>query len=213
MRYSPYDSYVGIRLGDREFETDRDLHFPVVTLNAKGNALSERNLEYKIYRLNWSWWQEGSAYALNRYVQSTSAVIVASGTLKSTQGRAEVPFRLEYPAWGKYLIFVRDTHSGHATGGVVFIDWPDWRGHSGKSDPTAATMLSFALDKRRYEAGDAAVVYLPKAAGGRVLLSVENGSRLLSRRWVSTSADRETAYRLPVTGDMAPNFYVHAMLL
>lgn len=213
VRYSPYDSYVGIRLGDREFETDRDLHFPVVTLNAKGNALSERNLEYKIYRLNWSWWQEGSAYALNRYVQSTSAVIVASGTLKSTQGRAEVPFRLEYPAWGKYLIFVRDTHSGHATGGVVFIDWPDWRGHSGKSDPTAATMLSFALDKRRYEAGDAAVVYLPKAAGGRVLLSVENGSRLLSRRWVSTSADRETAYRLPVTGDMAPNFYVHAMLL
>ena len=213
VRYSPFDSYVGIRLGDREFETDSDLRFPVVTLDAGGNALSGRKLEYKIYRLDWSWWWEGSADALNRYVQSSSAEIVASGTLTSAQGRAEVPFRLEYPAWGRYLVFVCDTQSGHATGGTVFIDWPDWRGHSGKSDPTAAAMLSFALDKRRYEAGDVAVVYLPKVAGGRVLLSVENGSNLLSRRWVEMSADRETAYRLPVTGDMAPNFYVHAMLL
>lgn len=213
VRYSPYDTYVGIALGDRNFETDCDLHFPVVTVDSSGRRLSGRELEYKIYRLDWSWWWEGSADDLRRYVQSTSADVVVSGTMKSVEGRAEILFRLEYPARGKYLVIVRDTKSGHATGGVVFIDWPDWRGHSGKSDPTAATMLSFSLDKRNYEAGDVATVYLPKSAGGRVLLSVENGSRVLSRRWVRTSADKETACRLPVTRDMAPNFYVHAMLL
>lgn len=213
VRYSPYDTYVGIALGEREFETDCDLRFPVVTVDTDGNPLSGRNLEYKIYRLDWSWWWEGSAFDLNRYVQGTSAEVIASSTLNTVQGKAEVPFRLDYPAWGKYLVFVRDTQGGHATGGVVYIDWPDWRGHSGKSDPTAATMLSFSLDKRKYEAGESATVYLPRSAAGRVLLSVENGSRVLSRRWVQTSPDRETDCKLPVTQDMAPNFYVHATLL
>lgn len=213
VRYSPFNAYVGIVLGRKEFETDCDLHFPVVTLDAEGNPLSDRKLEYKIYRLDWSWWWEGSTTDLSRYVQSTSAEVVVSGNVKTVQGKTEIPFRLEYPAWGKYLVFVRDAESGHATGGVVFIDWPDWKGHSGKSDPTAAAMLSFSLDKRRYEVGENATVYLPRSAGGRVLLSVENGSRVLSRRWVSTSADKETAWRLPVTKDMAPNFYVHATLL
>ena len=213
VRYSPYSAYVGIRLGDREFETDCDLHFPVVVVDPDGQALDSRELEYKIYRLDWSWWQEGSAAELSRYVQSESARTVASGRLKTSAGKAEIPFRIDYPAWGKYLVFVRDIGSGHATGGEIYIDWPDWRGHSGKSDPTAATMLSFALDKRNYKVGDMATVYLPQSPGGRVLLSVENGSRVLSRRWVRLSDKEETAYKLRVTKDMAPNFYVHATLL
>lgn len=213
VRYSPYNAYVGIRLGDREFETDCDLHFPIIVVDPDGKVLDSRELEYKIYRLDWSWWQEGSAMELSRYVQSESAKTVASGWLKTTAGKAEIPFRIDYPAWGKYLVLVRDVGSGHATGGEIYIDWPDWRGHSGKSDPTAVTMLSFALDKRNYEVGDRATVYLPQSPGGRVLLSVENGSRVLSRCWVRLSDKEETACKLPVTKDMAPNFYVHATLL
>lgn len=213
VRYSPYEAYVGIRLGDREFETDCDLHFPVIAVDPDGKPLDSCELEYKIYRLDWSWWQEGSAAELSRYVQSESARPVASGRLKTSAGKAEIPFRIDYPAWGKYLAFVRDIGSGHASGGEIYIDWPDWRGHSGKSDPTAATMFSFALDKRNYEVGDRATVYLPRSSGGRVLLSVENGSCVLSRRWVRLSGKEETAYKLQVTQDMAPNFYVHATLL
>lgn len=213
VRYSPYTAYVGIKLDNREFETDCNLRFPVIVLNPDGKTLDSRELEYKIYRLDWSWWHEGSASELSRYVQSKSAEIVANGKLKTTAGKAEIPFRVDYPSWGKYLVFVRDIKSGHATGGEIYIDWPDWRGHSGKNDPTAATMLSFALDKKNYEVGDVATIYLPKSAGGRVLLSVENGSRVLSRRWVQMSAEKETAYKLSITKDMAPNFYVHATLL
>lgn len=212
VRYSPYKSYVGIALGDKEFETDCNLHFAIVAVDAQGLAI-ERELRYKIYQLDWSWWWEGSADELNRYVQSTTAEVVASGSITTTEGKGEIAFCVEYPSWGKYLIYVEDAVSGHATGGVVRIDWPDWRGHSGKSDPTAASMLSFSLDKRDYEIGEYATVYLPKSEGGRVLLSVENGSRVISRKWVTTSADTETAHRIPITSDMTPNFYVHATLL
>ena len=212
VRYSPYKSYVGIALGNKEFETDCDLCFPVVAVDAAG-SLVDRELQYKIYQLNWSWWWEGSSDELSNYVQSTSAEVVASGNVTTKNGKGEIPFRIDYPSYGKYLVYVEDSVSGHATGGVVYVDWPDWRGHSGKNDPTAATMLSFSLDKRNYEVGEYATVYLPKSEGGRVLLSIENGSRVISRKWVNTSADKESSHSLLITSDMAPNFYVHATLL
>lgn len=212
VRYSPYDSYVGVALGAKEFETDCDLNFSVVSVDASGKPI-DRKLIYKIYKIDWNWWWEGSADELNRYVQSTTAEVVASGNILTQNGKGKVKFRVDYPSWGRYLVYIKDSVSGHATGGVVDIDWPDWRGHSGKSNPSAATMLSFSLDKKNYEVGETAIVYLPKSAGGRVLLSVENGSKVITRKWVNTAADKECAYRLPITAEMAPNFYVHATLL
>ena len=213
VRLSPYGTYVGINLGSGEFETDCDLSFPIVTTDANGDLVLNRKLEYKIYQLNWSWWRECSAQELSRYVQGSSAQVIASGEITTTDGNAVIPFRVNYPSWGRYLIFVSDRESGHSTGGIVNIDWPSWRGHSNKNNPTASSLLSFAIDKKSYQVGEYATVYLPKAAGGRALLSIENGSRVISRRWVETSATQESAHKIKVTKDMAPNFYVHATLL
>ena len=45
------------------------------------------------------------------------------------------------------------------------------------------------------------------------MLSIENGSRVIRRYWVTTSYDKETCFKLPVDGSMAPNFYVSATML
>lgn len=213
VRYSPFSTYVGVDLGNKEFETDRDLKFPVVAVNADGVSAGRQELEWKIYKLGWSWWWEGSPESLDRYVTGESAEVVASGNLVTSEGKSEIPFRLDYPDWGKYLLLVKDKNGGHVSGGVVMIDWPQWRGRSDRDASGGASILSFSLDKQKYEVGETATVYLPASAAGRVLLSVENGSSVLSRRWVTTSADQETAYKMTVTKSMAPNFYVHATLL
>lgn len=213
VRYSPFSSYVGIDLGEKEFETDTDLKFPVVTLNERGEVVSGRRLEWKIYRLDWYGWWEGNNENLSRYISGKTADIVASGELVSKDGKAEIPFRLDYPSWGRYLVFVRDLQSNHATGGVVYVDWPEWRGRADREGSKAATVLSFSMDKSKYEVGEMATVYLPKSAGGRALLSIENGTRVISRNWVMTSTSQETAYKLKITKEMAPNFYVHATML
>lgn len=212
VRFSPYKSYVGISLKDKAFETDANIEFPIVTLDPDGKAVN-RELSYKIYRLTWGWWYEGSTMELCEYVQSSSAEVIKEGALTTVNGKAKLPMRIEYPAYGRYLIYVEDTESGHVTGGIVSVDWPEWRGNSKKEDPTAATMLSFSLNKKNYNVGEHATVYLPKSPGGRVLLSVENGSSVIARYWVETSPNKETQYRIPVTQNMAPNFYVSAMLL
>ena len=213
VRYSPFSSYVGIDLGSRDFETDKDLQFSVVAVGPDGENMSGRRLEWKIYKIQWRWWWEGSYEDLSRYVQGKSSEVVASGELVTKDRPDEISFRVDYPSWGRYLVFVRDTESGHATGGVVTVDWPLWRGRADRSDAQGASILSFSMDKSRYEVGETASVFLPRSAGGRVLLSFENGSRVISRQWVSMSSSNETVYKFKVTKDLAPNFYVHATLL
>lgn len=211
--FSPFGVYVGIDLTAKDYLTDTDLQLPVVVVNQKGMRMKTRELSYKIYRLDWNWWWEGSANVLSRYVKSSSADLVASGTVTATNGIASIPFRVNYPNWGKYLILVRDTKGGHATGGTIMVDWPEWRGRADRAEAGASTELSFTLDKKTYEAGETANVYLPKCKGGKVLLSIENGSQVIRRYWVNTSADSETCFKLPVDSRMAPNFYVSATML
>ena len=213
VRFSPFSHYVGIDLKDTDYETDKDLAFKVVSLDAEGKATAGRELEYKIYRLGWNWWWECDSNDLDRYVSGKSAEMEASGKLTSTGTFSVIPFSVKYPDYGKFLILVKDVESGHTSGGTFFVDWPLWRGHSSKSDPEALSMLSFTTDKRSYEVGEMATVYLPVSEGGHALVSFENSAGVLSRTWVATSGTGETAWKFRITDKMAPNFYLHITLL
>lgn len=214
--FSPFTSYVGIRLNQPEgkyIETDKDHVFDVVTVNPEGELVNRYNLEYKIYRISWSWWWENSDESFDTYINSSSISPVASGNLETKGGKASFTFRVNYPSWGRYLVYVKDKGSGHATGGTVYIDWPDWRGRSNKSDPSGIKMLAFSLDKSSYKIGETATAIIPAAAGGRALVSIENGSTVLKQEWIEVSNQKDTKYSFKVTPEMAPNVYLHISLL
>lgn len=212
ISYSPYKSYVGVKLGQETYETDKDLKLSVVNLDEDGQPLNGGTLAYKIYKMSRSWWWEESTNIYNS-INTSHSKEIKSGQVTVAYGKAEIPFKVDYPEWGTYILYVEDKASGHATGGSFYVDWPSWRDRSDREDADAATVLTFSLDKSEYEVGETASVFLPKANSGRVLVSVENGNKVLSRRWVTLSQDKETICSLEVTKDMAPNFYVHAMLL
>ena len=214
--YSPYSSYVGIKspaTRENEFlETDKNLVFDVVTLNAKGIKLN-RKVDYKIYKLEWSWWWNTSEENLGSYVNNTAVRPLTMGSVVTTGGAAKINFQVDYPDWGRYLILAKDTESGHTTGTVFYVDWPASRGRSSKTDPNGLTMLSFSTDKKEYSVGEKATVTIPKSSEGRVLISIENGSHIIQREWVKTSPDSDSKYSFRVTDEMNPNFYVFATLL
>ena len=217
MPFSPFNTYVGINLGRSDegetLETDANHRFDVITLRADGKPVDVAALEYKIYKVNWSWWWEHDDETFASYLNNSSITPVASGELKTTGGKAHIDFRVNYPEWGRYLIYVKDRVGGHATGGTIYVDWPEWRGRSNKSDPNGIKMLAFSLDKKTYEAGDQATVIIPASTGGRALVSIENGSEVISREWVDMAASGDTKYTFRVTEEMAPNVYVHISLL
>ncbi len=214
--FSPFESYVGINLNqpkERYIETDKDHVFDIVTLDAGGRLVNRSNLEYKIYRIGWSWWWENNSESLGTYINSSSITPVASGRLHTTGGKTSFKFRIDYPGWGRYLVYVKDRESGHATGGTVYVDWPEWRGRSNKTDPSGIKMLTFSLDKDSYEIGETATAIIPAAAGGRALVSLENGSMVLKQEWIEVSGQKDTKYTFKVTPEMTPNVYLHISLL
>ncbi len=216
LPFSPFSTYVGINLNQPEgqcIETDKEHRFDIVTLTPEGKPVDRDDIEYKIYKIDWSWWWENRQESFGTYVNNSSITPVASGNLQTRGGKASFTFRINYPEWGRYLVYVKDKDSGHATGGTIYIDWPEWRGRSVKADPSNLKMLTFSLDKDSYKPGDKATAFIPAAAGGRALVAIENGSTVLKREWIVINDEEDTRYTFDITPDMAPNVYLHITLL
>ncbi len=215
--YSPYSSYVGIKVPTEKdsyyLETDKDYKINVAVVDKKGERVSGDNLTYAIYKLKWSWWWESRSESLDSYVNGSSAETVATGTLKSGRNDSAIPFRINYPDYGRYLVVVKDGESGHINGETIYVDWPASRGRSSKSDPDALTMLSFSTDKTSYNVGEKVTVFIPSPSKGQALVSLENSRTVISREWVKTSGEGDVVYTFKVTPDMAPNFYIHITLI
>lgn len=207
VTYSPYKSYVGIDLGNREFESGSRLHFHVVTVDPYGKPVN-RKIHFRIYRLTWSYWHENTASALNKYIQSSAAEIIESDVVESQQGKFDITFTPD--EWGKYLVYVEDIESGHATGGTIYVSHYTTDDSSFSNN---ASVLVFTLDKDCYEVGEYATICFPSFVQGEVLLSIENESKVITRRRVKAASDKRTFHRILVTKEMKPNFYVNAILL
>lgn len=216
LPFSPFASYVGINLNQPEgkyLETDREHRFDIVTVDATGKPTDRSHLEYKIYRIDWSWWWENRNNSFGTYLNSNAHTPVKSGSLHTTGGKASFTFQVNYPEWGRYLVYVKDRDSGHATGGTIYVDWPDWRGRSGRKNPDGIQMLGFSLDKESYATGETATAIIPAAAGGRALVTIENGTTLLKREWIEVNDGQDVRYSFRITPEMAPNAYLHVSLL
>lgn len=214
--YSPFSSYVGLKTpkprSGRWLETDANYQLDIVSVQPNGKPVDKKNLSIKIYKIGWSWWWNSSRDDFSSYVNSTSAEVVFNKKISTQAGKAKVDFKIEHPNWGRYLVMVTDNESGHATGDVIYVDWPSYMGRSEKTDSQGLTMLSFTTDKEKYDVGEDVTVILPKSSEGRALISIEDGSRIISKTWVKTSAANDTKHVFKVTEEMAPNFYIFASL-
>ncbi len=214
--YSPYASYVGIRTpaGDKRgmLLTDTTQWVDVVTVDHDGNPVSRNNLEVKIYKIHWRYWWESSTDDLASYIGNNYNQPVVSKKVNTTNGTGRFNFRINRPEWGRFFIRVLDPVSGHASGRIVYIDWPGWAGRPTRDDPQAASMLTFNSDKTTYQVGEKAEIIIPSSGQGRALVSLETGASVLRAEWIP-AAEKETRYSFDITPEMAPNIYVHVTLV
>jgi len=213
--YSPYSSYVGLRTpsGDKRgmLLTDTIHWVDVVTVDNNGNPVSRSNLEVKIFKIQWRYWWESNADDLASYMGNNYNNPVFTKNVSTSNGKGRFNFRINRPEWGRFFIRVYDPVSGHAAGKIVYIDWPGWAGRPLRTDPQAATMLSFNADKNSYKVGETAEILIPTSSQGRALVSIESGSSVIKAEWIDAK-DKETKYSFEVTPEMAPNIYVHVTL-
>ncbi|MEO5777656.1 MAG: MG2 domain-containing protein [Flavobacterium sp.] len=215
--YSPYKTYVGVKSPEPNkygmIETGRDNRFDIVTVGEDGKPKSVKNLEVRVYKLESRWWWDASNDNLSNY-NTTNSTIAYKNYVVSTDysGKASISFSVRNEEWGNYLIRVSDPTDGHATGTKVYIDEPYWSAESRAGNGESATMLRFSTDKTNYAVGDVAKIFFPSSEGGRALISIENGTKVVKTLWAKTKKG-ETLVELPITGEMAPNVYINISLL
>ena len=215
MPFSAYKSYVGIKVPEGEYlETDKNHIISLAAVGADGKRMAGRKIEYGVYKLQWNWWWESPGVGeLDSYVNGGSASRIAGGEVTSSAtADATFSIREDYPAWGRYMILARDKDSGHVSGRIVTIDWPEYRGRASRKDPDALTSFTFSTDKTSYTTGEKATAFIPAAKGGRALVSFENAAGVLRREWVELS-EKDTPFQFDITPEMAPNFYLNITLL
>ncbi len=215
--YSPYESYVGIKLpsGDKArgmLLTDTNQTVNIVTVNEDGLPISRTGLEVEVYKVEWRWWWSSGEDNLADYVGNSYHQPIIKKVVNTKNGLGKFIFRVDYPEWGRYLVRVVDPVSGHATGKAVYLDWPGWAGRAQKENPGGASMLSFSSDKKAYNVGEKVKVNFPSAKDGRALVSIESGSKIIQAYWVKTEKN-ETNFDFKVTEEMTPNVYINITLI
>lgn len=217
VKYSPYPTYVGIKAPEPNkyglLETGKINHYEFVTLGENGRPKAVRGLEVKVYKIDSRWWWDASSDNLSNYSTGTSTTAYKTYVINTdASGRGSLNFSVPEQDWGRYLIRAVDPNDGHAAGQTVFLDYPYWSERSKNTEGKEATMLRFSTDKKEYSVGETAKIFFPSSEGGRALISVENGSRVVKTFWTKTKKG-ETQFDMDITSEMAPNVYINVTML
>ena len=215
--YFPYVSYAGLKTPQGVkysgmLYTDSTQKLDMVFLDANGSPIARNNASVSMYRLNRYWWWDNAGDNVANYIEGNNAQLIKSGKVDAPQGKASWSFKIDNADWGTYYIRICDPVSGHCSGKTVYIDQPGYYGRNSRGDKSGATQLTFSAEKAKYNVGETISITIPGSGQGRALVSVENGSRVLSTRWIMTQKG-DNQFTIPATAEMTPNIFVNVSLL
>ena len=213
---APFSNFVGLRSPEAKqygsYLTDDNNTFDVVTVDAQGNPSANRRLKVQVFKIEWRWWWNRGYDNLSRYENATvHRPFKEMNITTGNDGKSNFNINVPNEQGGRFLIRVIDEASGHATGRTAYF-YRNWWQRPASADAESSKILIFSTDKEKYTLGEAATVTFPSDKGGRALVSIENGTEVLSQQWIETSA-KETRATIPITAEMAPNAYVNISLL
>ncbi|TDQ11659.1 alpha-2-macroglobulin family protein [Pedobacter metabolipauper] len=217
--YHVYDNYYGIKTpeGDRlsgMLVTGKDHKIDIVNVDRNGKYMTGgKTVDVELYKVQWRWWwEQDDENSFANFTQNSYNKLIKKENITIFNGKASWNLRINEPEWGRYLILIRDYNGGHVTGKSVYIDWPGWAQREQGSNPTEASMLSFTANKTKFNVGEDVVLTIPSAKGGRALISIENGSKVLKTFWADTKAG-QTQFTFKAEKNMAPNVFANVTLL
>jgi alpha-2-macroglobulin len=214
--FSPYNHYIGLKTpkGD-QYEmllTDTLQNFEIISLDEFGKPVDIEGLEVNVFKLDWRWWWHSSGENLASYAGSSYDKPVFQKITNTKEGKAKFSFKIAYPDWGRFLVRVNDPAGLHSSARIVYFDWPGEVSRSSRNDPQSASLLVLSTDKVKYNVGETAKITIPSGQSGRILLCIENGTKVINHFWLE-SEGKQTSFSLPITAEMSPNVYINVSLI
>jgi alpha-2-macroglobulin len=216
LDYSPYNTYTGISIpknkyGEKRIDINKNGQVNLCIVDKNGTPIRNRTVDVNVYRVEWRWWWETGDDDAAQFTSSKNMTAVISQKLTTnTEGVAQLPVSISQ--WGRYYVYAGDAQSGHYTGDYFYSGNPwDDNENAGMSRNNAA-MLSFQASKTQYIAGDMVELNIPTSETGKILISIENGSKVLETHWINTRRGM-TQYSFKATPEMAPTVYAFVTLV
>lgn len=215
--YSPFTNYVGIKLPSGESNsgilyTGKSHQISIATVNYLGKATNRSNIKFEMYKLNWHWWWDQYNDDVANFISDEYHKPIQTDIINTSNGIGKVNVNIKENDWGRYLIRVIDTESGHSCSQIVYFDWSNWMERDGGDNKIVNNLLHFTTDKIKYKTNEEAIINIPTPQGGRALITVENGSKVLQAHWLETEKGN-SQFKLKITEEMSPNVYIHVSLI
>lgn len=218
MPYNPYSSYVGLKVPEPEsqwgwLQAGKNLPFSIVNVNTGGNLFSSNSkVQIELYKIQWSWWWDKSGDDLANFSQNEYNKLIRKDSLQLVGGKGTYMLNIPEENWGRYLMLVKDLKSGHITGETFYIDDASWQNRSDNEKFSAASLLSFSSDKQKYQVGENVNLTIPSSKGGKALISIESGTKVIKTYWVNTDSGF-TKFSFKTENGMLPNVYINVSML
>jgi hypothetical protein len=214
--YSPYASYAGVLLpqnksGEKRVDIGKDSPVRVLAVDERGNPLKNRNLNVGLYRVEWRWWWDQNEDYVSQYNSSNHFNALSNAALQ-TGNDGTAAWNVSVSTWGRYLVRVCDTESGHCTGDFFYAGYPWYDEDSGVANRQAAAMMTFTASKEKYNVGEDIAITVPAGEGGRVLITLETGTKVIRSMWKEAKKGENT-YKFEATEEMSPTVYAHVSLI
>ncbi len=209
----PYPRYAGLSLPaqyqDEPLADNASMAVNTVLVDNQGKKQPGQPLVVQLFKLRWSWWWDSNDSQYNYASDADDQEISRRELTTDAAGMASFNLNAAEYEQGRYRMVVCDNSTGsitaaHCSSQIFYIGW-GWSEQQGRD---SATRLGISADKEEYQVGDSANINLPAGTKRQVLLTLENGSQLIDKRWYTLEAG-QNHLSIALDKRMVPNVYAH----
>ncbi|MGM0442939.1 MAG: alpha-2-macroglobulin family protein [Fibrobacterota bacterium] len=209
---APYEALAGIKNPFRNnyVSLNDKKEIPFIIVDTAGSPLPNRRVKISVYHSDKYWWWSSHrrSNSLSSFKKSEKTTLLS--TEEQMSGTAPGDFMFTPTIRGQYLIEVRDMHSGHSTGMMVYAS--AW-GHDRMAvDSSAPDLIDMNMDKPRYTVGDTAQITIQSPAGARAFITLEQQDSILHSSWANEKNGRIT-HSVALPRQAVPNAYISVELI
>ncbi|MBL7775501.1 MAG: alpha-2-macroglobulin, partial [Saprospiraceae bacterium] len=213
LDYYPFERFVGVfipanRWGAKELD-QKGGTIQLACVDKNGRPLAGQRLEAGLYRCDWRWWWDEDRASNVGQFNSSDHLNAVDKIVLTTDSRGLASWNVTPGDWGRYLVRVTDPEGGHAGGDFFWSGYPD--DLNDMHSRNAAAMLPFSVEKEKYQVGNEVALKVPASENGRILLTLETGSRVVEHVWFDAKAG-DNFLKFRAGENMVPTVYAHVSL-
>lgn len=215
LEYFPYDRFVGVsiptdRWGSKSIDWKNGGTFSFALVDQNGKPLANQPIKIGLYRCDWRWWWDEDRDANVAQFNSADFVDALETVTLTTNANGIATWKAKVNGWGRYLVRAVDVNGSHAAGDFFWMGYPDEL--DDLRSRNAAAMLSFTADKEKYNVGEEVTLKVPASESGRILLTLETGTRVAKHIWFDAKSG-DNLLKFKTEENMAPTVYAHVSLI